>query len=107
MTIGLEKILQIKSKVELEQLYNIFVSLIVALILVLAFIALNRPISAQQYHNILLISEQQSCAESQNAAIALSHQRKVNMGQYLKLMQAYHSETVRAHQLPAVAEDSP
>lgn len=105
MSIDLEKILQIKSKIKLEQLYNIFVSLIVVLILILASIALNRPISVQQFHNVLKISEQQICPESQEFAIVLSQQYQVNMKQYLTLMQAYHSESTKAHQLPALAEE--
>ena len=54
MSIGLEKILQIKSKMKLEQLYNIFISLIVVLILILAFLALKRPISVQQFNNVVI-----------------------------------------------------
>ena len=104
MSIGLEKILQIKSKLKLEQLYNIFISLIVVLILILAFLALKRTISVQQFNNVLKVSEQQNCPESQDMAIVLSQKHQVNMGQYLKLMQAYHSETVQVHQLPPLAE---
>ena len=104
MSIGLEKILQIKSKMKLEQLYNIFISLIVVLILILAFLALKRPISVQQFHNVLKVSEQQNCPESQDMAMVLSQKHQVNMGQYLKLMQAYPSETVQVHQLPPLAE---
>ena len=104
MSIGLEKILQIKSKMKLEQLYNIFISLIVVLILILAFLALKRPISVQQFHNVLKVSEQQNCPESQDMAIVLSQKHQVNMGQYLKLMQAYQSETGQVHQLPPLAE---
>ena len=81
MSIGLEKILQIKSKLKLEQLYNIFISLIVVLILILAFLALKRPISVQQSHNVLKVSEQQNCPESQDMAMVLSQKHQINMGQ--------------------------
>ena len=107
MSIDLKKILQFKSKIGLEQVYNIFVSFIIALILVLGLLALNRPISIQKMHNILIISERQSCPDSQNLAVALSQQHEVTMGQYLKLMHAYQAETARAHQLPALAEEQP
>ncbi len=40
MTIDLEKIIQFKSKIQLEQIYNIFVSVMIAVNLVLAIIAL-------------------------------------------------------------------
>ena len=105
MSIGLEKILKIKSKIKLEQLYNTLASLIILLIISFAFIALNRPISVQQFHAVLEISEQQNCPESQDIAILLSRQPEVSTGQYLKLMQAYHFEAARAHQLPAWTEE--
>ncbi len=57
MSIGLEKILQIKSKIKLEQLYNLLASLIILLIISFAFIALKRPISVQHFHAVLEISE--------------------------------------------------
>lgn len=102
-----KSILQFKSKIQLEQVYNIFISFIILLILVLGLLALNRPISVEKFHNVLKISEQQNCPESQSSALALSQQREIKMGQYLKLMHAYHTETERAHQLPAQVLEQP
>lgn len=107
MSIDLEKILQIKSKIKLDHLYNTFVSLIIFSILVLASIALSRPISVTQFNHVLKISEQQTCPETQVMARHLSQQPQINMGQYLKLMHAYHAESAKAHQLPAWSEDQP
>lgn len=103
----LKSLLQFKSNIKLEQIYNIFVSFIILLILLLGLLALNRPISMQKFHNVVMLSEQQSCPGSQELALSLRQQNEVSMGQYLKLMHAYHAESERAHQLPALAEEQP
>ncbi|MGE8652549.1 hypothetical protein [Acinetobacter gandensis] len=107
MTIDLEKIIQFKSKIQLEQVYNIFVSMMIAIILILAVIALCRPISVQQYQNVSNLAVQQSYPETQEMAVLLKQQDKIRMAAYLKLMHAYQMESVRAHQLPALAEEQP
>ncbi|OTG77618.1 hypothetical protein B9T33_14835 [Acinetobacter sp. ANC 5054] len=107
MTIDLEKIIQFKSKIQLEQLYNIFVSVMIAVILVLAVIALFRPISIQQYRNVAQLAMQQSYPETQEMAETLQQQKQIKVGSYLKLMHAYQMESVRAHQLPALPEEQP
>ena len=107
MTIDLEKIIQFKSKIQLEQVYNIFVSMMIAIILILAVIALCRPISVQQYQNVSNLAVQQSYPETQEMAELLKQQDKIRMAAYLKLMHAYQMESVRAHQLPALAEEQP
>src|SRR5690606_14176792 len=107
MTIDLEKIIQFKSKIQLEQIYNIFVAVMIAVILVLAIIALFRPISTKQYHNIDQLALHQSYPETQDMALLLQQQEKIHVGAYLKLMHAYQMESVRAHQLPALSEERP
>ncbi|WP_180114565.1 hypothetical protein [Acinetobacter sp. YH12063] len=107
MTIDLEKIIQFKYKIQLEQIYNIFVSVMIVVILVLAVIALYRPISVQQYQNVSRLALQQSYPETQEMAMLLRQQDRIRVGAYLKLMHAYQMESVRAHQLPALAEEQP
>lgn len=102
-----KSIFQFRSKITLEQIYNLFICFIILLIIILGLFALNRPISSQKFHHVLRIAEQQSCPESQNLAQALTLETEISMGQYLKLMHAYHSESERAHQLPAVTEERP
>ncbi|WP_368034401.1 hypothetical protein [Acinetobacter bouvetii] len=77
------------------------VSTIIAIILILAFIALHRPISAVQFQNIVKLSAQANYPDTQKMALLLMQQPQVPYAQYLKLMQAHHLETQRAHQLPA------
>lgn len=99
-----KSILQFKSKITLEQIYNVFICFIILLIIILGLFALNRPISSEKFYNVLHIAEQQSCPASQDLAQALTLEAEVSMGQYLKLMHAYHAEAKRAHQLPAVTD---
>jgi len=100
MHIALQKIVQLKSKIKLEDIYNGFIVTIIATILVLAFIALHRPISVQQFENVVKLSTQANHPDTQQMALVLMQQHKIPYAQYLKLMQAHHLEMSQAHHLP-------
>ena len=73
---------------------------IVAIILMLALIALHRPISLTQFENVVKLSSQASYPDTQQMALSLMQQQQVPYGQYFKLMQAHQLEMTQAHQLP-------
>ena len=105
MHIAIQKIAQLKSEIKLESVYNVLIVTIITLILLLAFIALHRPISVIQFENIKKLSAQASYPDTQEMAVWLMRQQQVPYGQYFKLMQAYQLEKARARQLPPVQED--
>ena len=107
MAIDLEKIRTFLSKLTLEQIYNSVFVFIVLFIIVLASVALYRPVTMVQSEQIQQLSIQQQLPQTQDMAVALLEQPSIYRGQYLKLMQAYQQESVRAHQLPAVEADQP
>lgn len=107
MAIDVEKIRTFLSNLTLEQIYNSVFIFIVFLILILASIAFYRPVTPHQSRQIQQLSIQQRLPQTQDMALALLEQRPIYRGQYLKLMQAYQQESVRAHQLPAVDADQP
>lgn len=107
MAIDLEKIRTYWSKLTLEQIYNSVFIFIIFLIMVLASVALYRPVTMIQSQQIQQLSTQQQLPQTQDMALALLDQPEIYRGQYLKLMQAYQQESVRAHQLPALDVDRP
>ncbi|KGT48801.1 MULTISPECIES: hypothetical protein [Acinetobacter] len=107
MAIDVEKIRTFLSNLTLEQIYNSVFIFIVLLILILASIALYGPVTTDQTQQVRQLASQQRLPQTQDMALALLEQRPIYRGQYLKLMQAYQQESVRAHQLPAVDADQP
>jgi len=100
MHIAIQKIVQLKSEIKLENVYNVLIVTIIAIILILALIALHRPISVTQFENIVKLSSQANYPDTQEMALLLMQQHQVPYGQYFKLMQAHQLEMTRAHQLP-------
>ncbi|MGB8484438.1 MAG: hypothetical protein WCD61_13035 [Acinetobacter bohemicus] len=100
MHIAIQKIVQFKSNIKLEYVYNVLIVTIVAVILMLALIALHRPISLMQFENVVKLSYQASYPDTQQMALSLMQQQQVPYGQYFKLMQAHQLEMTQAHQLP-------
>lgn len=106
MSFNIEKMNAFFSKLTLEQIYNSIIIFIVVLIMIMASFALFRPISAPQFHQAIALSQQYNLPQTQDMAEMLVQQRHVTRGQYLKLMQAYQQESMRANQLPPLDEDS-
>ena len=79
----------------------------VVVILFLAALALYRPLSISQITQIRQLSEQQNLPQTQDLALALLEQQHIRRGQYLKLMQAYQQESLRARQLPPLSVEMP
>jgi hypothetical protein len=100
MHIALQKIVQLKSQIKLEDIYNGFIATIIAIILILAFIALHRPISVQQFENVVKLSAQANYPDTQEMALLLMQQPQIPYAHYFKLMQAHQLEMTQAHQLP-------
>ncbi|NLZ86096.1 MAG: hypothetical protein GX912_03620 [Gammaproteobacteria bacterium] len=107
MSIDTEKLIQWFSRIKLEQIYNIVVIFMVVVILFLAALALYRPLSISQITQIRQLSEQQNLPQTQDLALALLAQQHIRRGQYLKLMQAYQQESLRARQLPPLSVEMP
>lgn len=107
MSIDTEKLSQFFSRIKLEQIYNSVVIFIIAVILLLAAFALYRPLSLSQVTQIEQLSKQQNLPQTQDMALALLEQQHIRRGQYLKLMQAYQQESLRARQLPPVSVEMP
>ena len=100
MHIAIHKIVQFKSNLKFEYVYNVLILNNDAVILMLALIALHRPISLTQFENVVKLSSQASYPDTQQMALSLMQQQQVPYGQYFKLMQAHHLEMTQAHQLP-------
>ena len=79
----------------------------VVVILFLAALALYRPLNISQITQIRQLSEQQNLPQTQDLALALLEQQHIRRGQYLKLMQAYQQESLRARQLPPLSVEMP
>ncbi|MEG0198803.1 MAG: hypothetical protein RR676_16855, partial [Acinetobacter sp.] len=75
MHIAIQKIVQFKSNIKLEYVYNVLIVTIVAIILMLALIALHRPISLTQFENVVKLSSQASYPDTQQMALSLMQQQ--------------------------------
>ncbi|ALH95938.1 hypothetical protein [Acinetobacter equi] len=93
------------AELKLEQIYNIFIILIIVIILGLACIATYRPIQPQQLNTVYKISQQASYVHTQEMALALLAQDQIYIGQYLKLLMALQMERKKAKHLPAMSVD--
>lgn len=100
MHIALQKIVQLKAQIKLEDIYNGCVVAIIAMILILAFIGLHRPITVKQFENVVQLSAQASYPVTQEMALLLMQHPQIPYAQYFKLMRAHHMEMTEAHQLP-------
>lgn len=92
-----------KSKLHVEYLLNSILGVIIAFIVMTAIYGLVRPISIDQFHQVTQISKQQSFPETQEMAEALLTQKQIHTLQFYRLMHAYHFESSRINQYPAMA----
>ncbi|MBJ9954223.1 MULTISPECIES: hypothetical protein [unclassified Acinetobacter] len=85
-----------------EKILNSFVVVIITLMIVLATLALLRPISPEQYQYVIQYSQQAAYPQTQNIANQLRHQDQICVADYLRLLRAYHFENQRVREYPAV-----
>lgn len=85
-----------------ENFLNAFVGLIIFIILTLAMFALTRPIPTEHYKQVLKYSQQASFPKTQHLAQQLQQQSQITRVEYLRLLRAYHFESSRVKQYPAV-----
>lgn len=102
---AIHQIKKFKASIQLEQIYNYLIVTIIAVILSMSLIALLRPITPTQYHQVYKISHQTHYIETQEMALALLSQDQIRVGQYLKLMQALQIEQHQAKQLPPISSE--
>ncbi|OTG88388.1 hypothetical protein B9T31_02435 [Acinetobacter sp. ANC 4558] len=102
----IHKIQLLKNRLRLEDIYNIMMIFIILIILGLSIFASFRSINPIQLNSIYQISQQSNYADTQEMALLLLNQEKINVGQYLKLMLALQMEQKRAKQLPAISIES-
>jgi hypothetical protein len=91
----------------MEKILNSLVVLVIAVMILLATLALLRPISPAQYQYVILYSQQATYPQTQNIANQLRHQDRVCVADYLRLLRAYHFENQRVKQYPAVDISDP
>jgi uncharacterized membrane protein len=99
----IQRIQQLCAELKLEQLYNIFIILIISIILGLSTFASYRSISAEQLRSIYKIAHQSSYAQTQKMATELLSQEQVNVGQYLRLMMALQMEQRKVNEFPPMS----
>lgn len=103
MLISKQNFLKLGNQIKLERIYNIIVAVIIIAMLVLAFIALQRPISTPQYQIIVNLSHMANNPETQKMAHQLLNHQSINRAEYFKLMRAYQFENSKARHYPAMA----
>ncbi|MBC9228394.1 hypothetical protein HI850_003505 [bacterium SPL81] len=100
-----QKLMQSKLGFRLDQFYNILVAIIILSIFILAFSALQRPISKVQYQQIVQFSAQASHPRTQKMAKDFLEQTQLHRMDYLKILNAYQFESSGIKQYPAMAQE--
>ena len=105
MLISKQNFLKLKSEFRLERVYNVIVAVMIGSIFVIAYRALHYPIHDKQYHDVVMFSHQASNPKTQEMARQLLRKTEIDVGDYLKLMQAYQFESAKAKHYPAMSID--
>lgn len=105
MLISKQNFLKLKSEFRLERIYNMIVLVMISLILITAYRALHYPIRDEQYRDVVMFSHQASNPKTQEMAEQLLRKTEIDVGDYLKLMQAYQFESAKAKYYPAMSLD--
>lgn len=100
-------IFKIKEFIQLERIYNFFIVFIICSILVLAFLALKRPITQKQYQDVVRLSQVATNPQTQKMALQLLNSETIVRADYLQLVQAYQFENTQARHYPAVSLKKP
>ncbi|MBP6190294.1 MAG: hypothetical protein KA331_00640 [Acinetobacter sp.] len=87
---------------KLDQFCYIMVCTTLLSIVLLAFYALHRPVNAAQYQQIQQYTQQASYPKTQHLAHNILKQQQVRRKHYFKLLNAYHFESKRVKQYPAM-----
>ncbi|RZG84024.1 hypothetical protein EXE10_10150 [Acinetobacter sp. WCHAc060033] len=86
----------------LERFLNFFVACMIVGMIILATLALLRPISPTQYKNVLAYSDQAAYPKTQVLAKKLSQQERISVAEYFRLLRAYYYEKQGIKKYPAV-----
>lgn len=100
-----ENLLKFKSEFEAEYVLNIVVSVIIAVILVLACLAMYRPINTTQYQEVRKLAKQELYPKTQAMAVELTHQDEIRSSDYYRLIYAKHYESSKLKIYPAATID--
>ncbi|MBK0062223.1 MULTISPECIES: hypothetical protein [unclassified Acinetobacter] len=103
MLISRQNFLKLGNEFKLERIYNIVVAVIIITMLILAFMALQRPISKPQHQSIVNLSHMANNPETQKIAQQLLQHDGISRAEYFKLMRAYQYENSKAQHYPAMA----
>lgn len=90
------------SSFPMENILNYCIISMISIILIVAALALLRPINSEQYRLVTQYSKQATCPKTQKIAVQLQHQERIKRIEYLRLLRAYHFENSHVKKYPAV-----
>ena len=99
------KLLQSRFGAKVDQFCNILVAVILFLIFIVAYNALQRPVNTMQYQQVIQLSQQASHPRTQHMAITILRHSSIRRVDYLKLLNAYQFESNRIKQYPAMKQE--
>ena len=97
----LKKIPELKTNFNVERFYNVVVVALIGGILLIASLALTRPISPSQYQYLRQLTQQYTYPETQQYAQHLTASENINLRTYFKLLHVYQAEAKAKSHLPA------
>jgi len=90
------------SSFPLENILNFFVVAVIVVIIILATLALHRPITSKQYTDVIQYSQQAAYPKTQLIALQLRQKDEICVLEYLRLLRAYSYENNHIKQYPAL-----
>ena len=87
---------------KLENLYQVFIGITIAIILILSGLSLLQPIQSKQYDNVVKLAQQHRYADTQRMAYLLLHEPEIKKAQYFNLIRAYQLEIAEMKEYPAI-----
>ena len=94
-----------KTQFKLEPVLNSVMMAIIFAILLIAGLALVRPVSVVHYQKIKQLSEQATYPYAQKMAQNLINSSDICTADYFRLMHAYQREEMRVKQYPAIESE--
>lgn len=99
------QVLKSRFGAKVDQFCNILVAVILFLIFIVAYNALQRPVNTMQYQQVIQLSQQASHPKTQYMAIEVLGHSSIRRVDYLKLLNAYQFESNRIKQYPAMKQE--
>ncbi|TCM64485.1 hypothetical protein EC844_11744 [Acinetobacter calcoaceticus] len=98
----LERVRQLKSALNIDQILHVIVGIVIFLSVIQATMMCLKPINIEKYNNIVLLSEQARFPQTQLMANQILLRDQIYTIDYVRLMFAHQQESAEIREYPAM-----